>query len=348
MYTYQLQPRHLKLATGKQPEFPATVSIELTLSPPHVFGGEAGPLGIILKGSSLELAYDANADRVTSVANPPLSRVSIVREAMGGRFILDGANLTFEFDCASAKDLSAVMETLRLSFPAILTLFIRDPVYIGAASAKIGPSSVRSEHIGTAAPLLAITQESYTELLESALESCEILFDRANARLLAAIQYFHVAERLANVGASPWEFTSEVILNLYKSLEVLFGRSRDDLRSALSALGIPDVEIEGHYVALMILRDKLDVGHARMNAFTRGQLKTVYSFVKEAPSFMRSLLQDLLKRVEGGTWTVPSAHAAPVKKSSQLEIERLVASMELASESERNRMKTSTTDEPAG
>lgn len=44
----------------------------------------------------------------------------------------------------------------------------------------------------------------------------------SNRRLAAALHYYYVAKRLTEAGNLPQEFMTEIILNYYKVLEILF------------------------------------------------------------------------------------------------------------------------------
>jgi hypothetical protein len=302
VYTYQLQPRVMRKESGELPTFPCRAEITIELEPAHAFGEGSGSLPIILMGSSLETLYNANTGRHQNSQNPPLGLVKLELEILGGTARLSGKNLIFRYECPSFNDLASRIETLRLVLPAIFSLYAALPVTAASATGQAETLRVRSQIARSASPLLVTTQSGYEDRIKNALASVELLLEERNATLLAAIQYFHVAQRLLVAGESPDEFSAEVLLNCTKALEVLFG-NRDATRAGAQALGYSTTEIEGTFVALQILRDELDVGHAKIATYPDDVLDRIYSFVGQIPSAIEELLVRAINATTAGTST---------------------------------------------
>ena len=147
-------------------------------------------------------------------------------------------------------------------------------------------------------------------------------------RLVAGLHYFHVACRLARVGCTAGEFVSEVVLNLAKSLEVLFppvrdGHSRDAARSGLKTLGFSDEEIECDFIPAMALRNEIDVGHIELGLFKMVQLKTIHAFTERAESSFREMFERLLGLIESGELDIAPHELGPPRAEAIMLIERL-------------------------
>ncbi len=147
-------------------------------------------------------------------------------------------------------------------------------------------------------------------------------------RLIAGIHYFHMACRLAREGCTPGEFVAEVLLNLAKTLEVLFppsgdGRTRDAVRNGLSYLGLSKEQIERDFIPAISLRNEIDVGHVELALFTMDQLKTIHAYAERAEFAFRGMLETLLERVEAGEVQVAPYELSGPDQEAVKVIERL-------------------------
>jgi hypothetical protein len=97
------------------------------------------------------------------------------------------------------------------------------------------------------------------------------------------------------VGDSPWEFMGEVILNLTKTLEALFGEQGEDVKRGLRSLGYSEVEI-APFLTVMELRDALDSGHVMLSVMDEAQAHELYVFVHGRESRFRVLLKSSPRR----------------------------------------------------
>jgi hypothetical protein len=134
----------------------------------------------------------------------------------------------------------------------------------------------------------------------------------------------HVAERLATVGNSDVEFAPEIILNLAKILEVLFGNTRDQIRLGLSDLEYDEVEREGLFIPLIILRNELDVGHAKLSTYSADVLDKLYGYLRNVPFAMKELIVRAINATILGKWKP----RLPSTADSATSYDRLLASIE--------------------
>ena len=96
----------------------------------------------------------------------------------------------------------------------------------------------------------------------------------------------------------------EVILNLRKTLEVLFpgseGQTIDAARTGLASLDLPAQDIERYFIPAIALRNSIDSGHALVSIFTRSQLRVIHVYTEGAINSFRNLLQLVLEKVTRG------------------------------------------------
>lgn len=330
MFTYQTQPRVLALKGGKLPSFPTHASVHLTLGPTHLFGGESGPLNIVLSGSSAEIHYDGSTGRVSTIPRPGLKQVSLSLAVPPGEFSLKGNVLQFEFDCNSFAELTRTVEFLHLTVPAVLGMFMPNPSSTVSVKAELGDASLNWEMTRAISPVMACSQESYESHILAGLAATQLLWTSTNRRLLAAVGYSHLAARLLDVGDSKWEFMAEVILNLYKTLEILFGRSRTVMRAHLTELGFSRTQVEGEFIPICLLRDQLDVGHARLSRFDRAQMEAICKFLDGAPRVISELLIEIFMRVQDGRYRLRAVRSSGPPTKEKKAMARLVSSIEAA------------------
>ena len=145
-----------------------------------------------------------------------------------------------------------------------------------------------------------------------------------NNRLMGGLHYFHMACRLLAAGHNRFEFMAEALLNFSKSLQSLFGESRDDIRAELKKLKVfTDDEIEAKFITAMFLRSEFDVAHASLSTLNQDQLKTLHKYTNIVEGAFRKLFEDLLEKVEKGEYTLPP-DVKPVLKREKRKILEII------------------------
>jgi len=207
-----------------------------------------------------------------------------------------------------------------------------DPPYVERVDGKVGENGFRWELQDWKGVFRITTQRQQEENFAKCWERMGVIGQPGRRRLLAALHYFHVACRLAREGCTAGEFVAEVLLNLAKTLEVLFppsgdGRTRDAVRAGLQSLGLSDEVIERDFMPAMALRNEIDVGHVELGLFKMEHLKTIHAFTDRAESAFRELLETLLAKVESGQFETAPHELGEPKRSAMKLIERLQSHM---------------------
>ncbi|MDX2059476.1 MAG: hypothetical protein SFV24_16820 [Gemmatimonadales bacterium] len=325
MFTYQRQPRHIRLLDTEAPQFPVTGEITFTLAPGQVFGTADGPLRAARIGSDFHAEWDANADRDLSRPIPGFTPVQLKLAALGGEFEVRGNAITFRTVLQSFDDLQRHVQLLLFALPAGLSALLPDPVYITATEGTVGLTRFRLEHIGAVTPLLVLDDSTLVQRVATALSNVEPLAQKGSVRLLAAHRYVHTAARLLAAGYSRWEFMGEVVLNYAKALEILFGDPRDAQRAGMRTLGMPDLDIETRFIPVTLLRDFLDVAHPKLAQLDGGRLKGLYLYLVGLEGDFQELLKRAVDGLASGTW-VPSPTGTTELDSAQLRtLDRILA-----------------------
>lgn len=330
MLTYQLQKRVYMVDEGKKLVFPNDVEIQILLEPPEPFGAGCGPSRTVAKGCEVRLMWNANVGRSTAQPKRPLQPLNVSFESKNVRFTLEGNKFIARTRCKSRHDLDVLLTNLHYGLPMVLNIEFLDSPFVKQSTGKVGDipfAWLFAEHKFS---FDVTTKERQEGRIVSALERLFSVGEMSNQRLIAAMHYLYVACRLVLAGSSYWEFMAEVILNLCKVLQVLFGESRDAVRSGLAELGYSEDEIEGDFMPIMILRSKFDVGHVTLSPspFTLEELQTLYRYLEDSEGKVRELLRRILDKIREGSYTLLQDRGFVSPKRTKREIGQLICVLE--------------------
>src|SRR5262249_35108189 len=272
--------------------------------------------------------FNANTGEHTIQSKTPLRPLDVTIDEPIRRVQLTGNVLCVSQRVESDHELAQTIEGIYFVMPLLLNVPFADPPYIERVDGTVGASPFRWELSDWRMAFRVTTQEAQESAAAQAWTGLQLLAPPERRRLFAALHYFHTACRLARRGSTPGEFVAEVILNLAKTLEVLFppdgdGRTRDAVRSALRQLGFEDARIEGDFIPAMALRNEIDVGHVELGLFTMDQLKIIHAFTERAEGSFRELFDRLLSQVKSGGFVVAPYTAISARPEAVAIVERL-------------------------
>jgi hypothetical protein len=261
---------------------------------------------------------------VVSRSNPTLEPLEVIIESPNTRFSMSGDTIEYNCPCEDLDHLIGCLDGFQYILPAFLNIKFADPPVIEHINGSIGGVDFRWEHRELAHAFEVTTVEILEQHVIDSMNYLQLFQDLKNRRLLAAIHYFYICSRLLVAGHSQWEFMAESVLNLCKSMEILFGRSKDAVRNGLQSLGYTKEEVEGDYIPLLILRDSLDIAHPRIAIFRQNDLRTLYLFLFNSEGRFRKLFERALKAVEKGSFELPQEEDLRLEKGEQEKMNRLM------------------------
>jgi hypothetical protein len=88
-------------------------------------------------------------------------------------------------------------------------------------------------------------------------------------------------------------------------------KSRDDVRRGLGSFGIPPDIIESDFIPVLVLRSEFGVAHISTSIYSSDQLKTIHRFLQFAEGKFRGLLENMIKRIENGSFTLKEVDITP-------------------------------------
>ncbi len=300
---------------AKRPRFPADGEVRFTLAPGGAFG--AGPLSnrLLLEGVHVELAPELNTGKYIRIEPQYMDPISIGSQAGDASMRTEGNVVTVKRSFRTQTDLLNLIESIHFGLPVVLALKYRDAPVVANVTGTITDVDFVWAYTNYPANTSITTKELQEQDFLESWERLELILPAQNVRLFAALHYFHVSCRLAIVGFTPWEFMSEVLLNLAKVLEVLFpgpeGQSIDSARVGLKQLGYDSAYVEKWYIPALALRNQLDVGHVSLVTLSQKQLRPVHDYTTQAEEHFRNLLVQVINAIAAGKLTLPPYQHQP-------------------------------------
>lgn len=327
MLMYQLQDRVLNLDSGTTLTFPNQIKIEVHLGPPEVFGRSNAPSRLLIPGREATVTFHGNTGRVTFCSTPSLEPLNVTIRWPSARMQLTGDVVCYERSCENLENLIDSMHALQYLLPVLLNLEFPEPPFVISVSGRVGENDFRWIHRQVNFPFIPQNAESLEGATLKTVERMMVVQETRYRRLMAALHYLHVASRLLAAGQSQWEFMPECVLNLCKSLEIVFGTSRDNIRGGLAELGYSPDEIEGDFIPIVLLRNHFDVGHPRLAVLRGEQLSVLYNYLANAESKFKRLFIRICDRVIEDSFPVTEPGEMELGTWEQRQFDRLVDSM---------------------
>jgi hypothetical protein len=340
MLTYQLQRRQFKCANPDEFKFPGSVKLEFHFEPQEPFGARHGYSRTALRALPASVLFDRNNGRCLIRSERPLPPLEAGVHYDNIKFDFRGNKLSVERRCETQDELAQLIYSIQGLLPPLLNVFMCDAPFITRVCGSVGTTNFSWELVETQFQTLTTTEEEQDKRVATALSLYGSDLGTKPYRIHAALGYFYKACRLIAAGNGPWEFMPEAILNLSKSLEILFNNpvnqpengSRGRIRKGLREIGISDQLIERVFVRVLILRNEFDVGHGRLALHDMNDLQLIYGFVITAEAEFRRLFDHIVKGLAGATITMPpytpKAGAPSYSKPLQGVIEALRAEQE--------------------
>jgi hypothetical protein len=322
MLLYRLRERVLQFEGGVSPRFPGHAVVNVELAPGVPFGGAAGPSRNAVTGTTMQARVNLSTGRAVVESKKPMFEPVTASIAIAGTdFEVNKNVVSVRSQCTSEQDLTDLMAAVFYAFPAVLNLYLPDAPFPTHAWGQLGKARFHwiFQPTEVVASCTVTSKENQEHLITDAWQYVAVV--APSRRLIGALYYFHVACRLLAVGHNRFEFMAEALLNLAKSLQSLFGQSRDEIRAGIEQLNFySHSEIDGKFMPAMVLRDQFDAAHVTLSMLSREQLRTLHDYTNIAEESFRKLHKAVLTRVNGGEYVLPadSRFSLPAEKQAIL------------------------------
>lgn len=269
MLTYQIRPRVFRIDETRALHWSAECILRFHFAPKQPFGTEPTGGRTTVQGKAAKASFNANNGAHWIESAEPLAPLDVTIKEQARTVTLRGHVFEMSQVFQSLRDLDDWLTGLYFALPMTLNVQFADPPVIERVDGHIGGSAFRWELRDWRMEYDITTQERQEKRFATAWEHLDLVGGISNRRFLAALHYFHVACRLSRSGGTAGEFVADVMLNLSKTLEVLFppdsdGMTRNAVRLGLRQLGYADDSIESDFIPALALRNQIDVGHVSL------------------------------------------------------------------------------------
>ena len=311
MLTYRVRKRVFRRHGPGDIQFPAKLTIDFNLLPLQPFGMQPGGGRTVVRAVAGVVEFDANTGRHEATSAKPLEPLEVLIEEPARTVHRHGNTLSVTSTFTNLNEVNELLSAVYFALPILLNVEYADPPLVDSVTVTDRESTLRWELTDWRMAFATTTQAEQEEAFVTTWSRFGIISASHRRRLIAALHYFHVACRLERAGAVPGEFLAEVILNLAKTLEVLFppsgnGKSIDAARRALNVLGFDKEAVERDFIPALALRNEIDVAHVHLAIFTPQQLRLLHAYTERAESAFRDLLKRVLNDVATGSYDVPA------------------------------------------
>ena len=305
MLLYRLRARLLHFE-GVSPRFPADAVVNVELAPEVPFGGAAGISRNAVTDTHVKGRANLLTGRIVLEWSKPLFEPVAASIAIADTaFEVKRNVITVRSRCTSEQDLADLLAAMFYAFPTVLNLYIPDAPFPTRAWGQVGTAEFNwiFEPTEVGGTYTVTSKENQERLVTDAWRHVAVV--APSGRLMGGLYYFHVACRLLAVGHDRFEFMAEALLNFAKSLQSLFGQSRDEIRVGIEKLSCyNNADIEGKFLPAMVLRDEFDVAHVSISMLNREQLRTLHDYSNIAEDAFRELQKTVLTRVNSGEYVL--------------------------------------------
>jgi len=245
---------------------------------------------------------------------------------------LKGNILHINSNCKDSKNLLNLLIAAHYIIPILLNIEFPDPPVVIYTRGRVGEATFDWTLMQKKLWLDVTSNEAQEKRVADALKRWIWISQISNRRLAAATYYFYVARRLSEAGHSAFEFMAEVVLNLSKTLDALFGGGGncEKVRTELRKLGYCETDIEEKFIPLMILRNHFDVGHASLRLLKPKQLDALHSYLEFSEFNFRGLLKKVIEKVEKGEYVLHSPSDLSLKGDKLRKMRSLLATFKRA------------------
>jgi hypothetical protein len=292
------RPRHLNIVSGDLGgiTWPAAGRISVGLRPADLFGASTEPsprYAIVVGSSGVRVHFDSNLGRCHTESSTflPLLELEGIRTPAGPVVSARGNTLYIDATFKSVEHLLTLVHSAEYYILPMLSM--QFGTYVGlneiivevAADVRMRAEISRFQHA-----IVITSDEDRRDRIHAALAA--IPNDGPFSRFMVSALYFQQAQRLASGvdGGTPDLCASEILINLAKAIEILFGGSRDRIRDGCRAAGLTEAQIESQIIPILLARNQLDGAHPVGSPAKQDFVDTLRKFVDRAQFNVKSLL----------------------------------------------------------
>ena len=319
---YQEGEQFLMWPEGR-PQFPNAALIQMVFERNGALGGlqaRGSNIGVVGQEIIPLQSNPANGFAEPKEAGAPLAGLTLAASSGDLEFRLEDEILAIATSINSEAELFEIAKTLYRRVPGLLNIEFTDPPVVASLSGRVGEKEFSLAYRRFSLTFDITTHAIQQERFSRAWSWWAVPEDIEDGRVREALARFQVVTRLLRVGATPWEFSQDVLLNLYRALWTLFVTSTDDtlgdVRQGLGSLGIPKGEIQQYFEPIVVLGEHFtDYPQDGFTILTTEDRLAIFGYLAGAESQFRKMFVTLLSRIETGFSLPPQPGSAKSRES---------------------------------
>jgi hypothetical protein len=152
-------------------------------------------------------------------------------------------------------------------------------------------------------PITATTEDVAIGHIKQSIQQW-LLTQSGEERIIYSFYYYRQALRLSKLEPAAQTLLPEVILNLAKSLEMIFSDKRDRFRRLANEAGLDSDFVESKLIPILILRSKLGIAHVSTSPLTLAQKDNIYTFMVKAFNNVQYALNYISEKVKNNEYVL--------------------------------------------
>jgi hypothetical protein len=306
MSVFLFQRRDLKLCEGENlTNFPAKITFKIMFSPKDAFGINSDEQRTTFKlGEAPSHNFNPN-DGTTKSSGSLIEKLTAIFQYGDFLFKLDGNILLVDVKVESFDQLLLFADSANNTLPAIYSF--RFQTYISISSFMIKTDvGLYGFIINSTQTDPSITITTRQDNIRHVKDGCKQWLDLTygHERLVFAMNYYRQAIRLSLLELNPRSLFGEIILNLSKSLEILFHDSTETDKFVDKALrsGLTNDFIQSKLKPIILLRNKIGSGHSMTAPLTTDQMNDIRTYQMNAFNNVQFTIDHVWNAIQTGKY----------------------------------------------
>lgn len=326
MLIFQVGPRVAIISGEALPVFPAFARAVVELAPKEVFGEAdlTGKLSVMPPGHTVQMSADLRHGAIRFQPGGRLPVFSVTAPLFDANMSIEGSTATVELECQTDAAFRRMVELIEHQLPALLSAALNVPIDVVRMTGSVAGLPYRVEFRGVVeTPIRTLNQP---DAVRRKFDLMQQLPEDGAWRVFSAHRYLLQARRLRYASNYPSEFLGERLLNLYKAIEVLFGRDVQQVRRQLAELGLKPEVIE-LLAGLVYVRDEIDVGHPAIGSLDAKQYETLHQYADAVEEIIPWLLDHLVSRLAGDRFQLRRLKLSSKRRTTLEKVAKSVSSV---------------------
>ncbi len=264
--------------------WPAALQVTVTLTPEELFQPCATQSPRIVFSGETGFRFDGISGKVSTTSDRYLPALMLDRTFDSATLQMRGNKATLCMEAHDEKTIAAAVDFLCINVAQFISVHVGIFVDVASVNGLVGDVPFSALYPSGSYSLLWVnlTDERRTDAINKALKFPQPASVSYNRFVVASFYYQHALRILSPHEASyaPYLVHAEVMLNLVKSIEILFGSlQRDELRTCFASLGYTQGQIESQLIPILIMRSETDVAHPTASRAPQDILATYREYI---------------------------------------------------------------------